>query len=771
MTEDQPTGTQPSAERPLDRTHAPEVPAAVADLWRTWGYTGRDADGTLTPAQVRVALDGATSIVNAMTGGDLYRVGLSSRVATAGTDLKGRSVIITTAALADPRLTLGEALGVTTGMAIHEAGHARITGPMNRAVATAFGKPGTSRRADRAHRLSNIVEDERLERHTAERFPAYAGLFPLTMWWVANRYPSGKIDRVPETQGEMVSLALAAIRYGVHTRWSDDPAVQTERAWWTDWGQRASSADRPKDHVAALTEAMARIDALPETKPQPEAPAQPEAPEGFGDADSDDEGAYGDDEAPEPQASRPQPRDEDDESEDEGDEDGEGDGAGEGDEGDESDEPMDAQGFGGGNGDDEDDESESGASTDTDEASGPLDAETDDDLTDDESEDDEDEDEDEDWDDDEDGEDWGDDEAEGGPVTYRQRDGEGGAGSDEDGDSDPEVQNYGGTEGDGDEDHPDKDASDERDALSDPLPAHGADAADDDDRNRDVAVGRVLDVQAQQVSRERIDVTHRSDNSTETVHVRPIVTDRVNITTNKAAQGALRAAFTSRRTAKDNRAVARSGRVSGHRAFRVAAGFDNVFTRRDSISPDRLDVHLLVDASGSMSGNAAWIDGRAVTRVTMAAQMAANMAEALHALPYVRVHVWSHNTASDAVLHDVWDSRRGEPLGRIAGISTAGGNKDGTVIAALTNIITRERAQRETSVMVVISDGAPCEDYDKVRDAAVAARAKGVGVISVAISGGLTATQETCYGQPNVIPWENDWDGLARNIARVMARV
>ena len=761
--DEQTTPTQPSAERPLDRTHAPAVPPAVGDLWRTWGYNGDPQDA----GQVRVALDGVTSIVNAMAGGDLYRVGLTGQIATAGTDLKGRSVVITTAALADRRLTLAERLAVTTALAVHEAGHARLTGPMARAVTRRWGEAGASRESGRAHRLSNIVEDVRLEDRTSATFGAYAGLFPLAMWWVAQRYPSGKIDRLPETRDEMVSLALAAIRYGVHTKWGTDAALVAERDWWTAWGLSAAQHDRPKDHVAALEAALDRINGLPEAKPQPEVPSQSQPGQsGEGEAGDPDPDADGYGEAPEAdeppqmpsggwgQADEDEDPDEDDDadgagSEGEGDEDEDG-------EGDEADEDaLDAPSAGNGSGEATDEDADEDTSAD--DADGDADG----------------------W-----GDDADEDEAEdigsgsdddehttGDEVTYKHRDGDESIEVEGEQDEPDGSLIYGET--DATEVEATEQDADDRDALADPLPAHGSEAATDDDRNRDVTLGREMAMRAQVESRDRITVTHPSDQQVEVINVVPLVTERERITTDKQAQGALRAAFTSRRTARDNRNVARSGRVSGHRAYRVAAGFDTVFTRRDGVSPDRLDIHLLVDASGSMSSRAT-SRGWGTTgpkRVTQASQMAANIVEALQALPYVRLHVWAHNTAIGAVLHDVWDSRRGEPVGRIGGITTAGGNKDGTVIAGLATRIVKERGNREQSVLVVISDGAPCEDEARVRDAAASARKAGVGVVSVAIAGGLTKTQEACYGADSVVPWTGDWDDLSRNIARIMGRL
>jgi hypothetical protein len=749
----------PSTDRPVDRAVRPPVPAAVSDLWDGWGYTGLSGIEGAEHADARAlgtALKGITSVVNAMAGGDLYRVGLLGQ-GTAYTDLKARLVNVTTAALRDPRLTLDEALGVTTAMAVHEAGHGRVSRPMERAVKAAW-KSDPAAEA-KAHRLSNIVDDVRLEADTAAQWPAYGGLFPLALWWVAQRYPSGGITRLPASQAEALNLAIAAIRYDDLTTWSPDPALQAERAWWKQWGADAAQQQRPMDHVAAIRVALDRLGSLPEAvePPMPSAPVMPgESDEDEQDGDEQDdapafgeaEDALDEDESDEDEADGWGDQDESDEDEADG-------------EGDSGDEPMDAEGLPGeadGAGD-QDGESDGATSAEPTEGTAVHGHEADDeqdDLPEDAR-----------WDDD----------GENAEATYHH--------SDENADGDEALADEGGddivygrtedTEWDRDgattlADDPEQQP--ERDALTDSLPAHATEAVTSDDRDRDIALGQAMVQTSRREAKDQVEVVHNGVHK-RTAGIVPLETDRTSIATNPAVQGALRAAFTSRRTSRDNRDVARSGRISGSRAYRVRAGFDNVFTRRDGVSPDRLDIHLLVDASGSMAGRSGEWGRRGRTgpkRVEQAAQMAANITEALAALPFVRVHVWAHNTVNGTTVWDVYDSRRGDKVGKMAGIRAAAANNDATAIAALSSRITDERTSRERSIMVVISDGAPCEDESWVRAAVDKARRDKVGVMSVAIAGGLTHTQEACYGPEWVVPW-TDWDSLARDIARMIGRL
>jgi hypothetical protein len=730
------------ADLPLNLSTAPEVPAAVADLWQGWGYSG-----ATDPEGIRTALDGVTTLVNALVRDDArWVVGLKGG-GTAWSDLKARRANITSAALADERLTIMQRLGITSGMAVHEAGHGRLSQPMQSALRRYFGPDGA--RAWPVDDLSNLLDDVRLEARTATEYPAYAGLFDLTLWWVAQRFPIGRIGTVPASQRQAWSFAVAATRYSAHTVWSNDPDVIAERTWWEQWATRGTLTDRPIDHVAAIREALDHIAHLPEHAPLPEQPEQDE------DEDQPEQSEDTDEQGDQP--AEQDPEDEQGEQDDDWDQPGE-DGESDEDEaeGDEQsdDESADWDSLSGGNGDDEQDPEDADESED--DGEGDEAGEQGDPAPSAAGDESDDEDADEDW----------DDLPESDEGMYHHADGESERGPQGDEGSESEDTTYGhegGTDWDGTADN---EGTEQRDGLAETLPLHGEDAATEDDRNRDIATDRWMERAARAESAEVVVVNHPNDGTgyhspTVRVGVVELDTHRTKIDTSPDKQGALRAAFAARRTQHDNRNVARSGRISGSRAYRVRAGFDNVFTRRDALSPDRLDVHLLVDASGSMSGH----------RLEQAAVIAANLTEALAWLPNVRVNTWAHHTGNGTTLFHAHDSRTTQPVGRIAGIKSAGANNDASAIAALTVKILADRGSRERSIMVVLSDGAPCEPEPWVRGAVEGARRQGIGVVSVAVAGGLTRTQEVCYGPENVVPWTGDWDMLGRGMAQIIGRL
>ena len=655
---------------------------------------GFDADSI---EDVQAVLRGSSAIVNAMAGGERYRVTLSGAISTAATDLKRRDVAITTAALRDERLSVLERLAITSGMAQHEAGHGRISVPMMDAVHAAF--PGNVR----AHRLSNIVEDVRLEQRSDARWPAYRGTFALTLWWVANRHPVNGIDTLPQSRAEAVNFCVAAARYSAHTVWGTDPAVLAERGWWQAWSLRAAKHDEPAGHVAAIREALEHIEHLPDAI-QTDEPGEPGEPGG----EPGEPGEPGTEpnekksgectcgcstvDLAEPvkpgctdagcqcHAGAAKGTEPGDEPGEDGDEDGDGDGEQDGDESDEDGEASNEPGDGAGNG--------------------------------------------------------------------------------------------------GDEPQP------EADGLKEPLPLEIDEDLTDDERLNDALIAQGLKSAAERRGRDEIVVTHPvinqpdQDRSRErTAKVFPVGEPEPGTVkdTDPSVQAALRQAFTSRKTSHDNKSVAASGRISAGRLHRARTGVGNVFLRNEGISPDRLDLHFVVDASSSMgvptltyNEHGERIPG---TRMRAAQTLTANLVEALLRLPNVRQHVWSfRDSGHTTMLGDVLDTRLHQPVERIRKIGAGGGTPTATAVRAIGERVIAERRPTERSIVVVLTDGQPSEPAEWVRAAVNTLSDKGVAVLAVAISNGLTDSLRQCYGADNVVVWHDDWRRLGRELGQALGR-
>lgn len=684
---------------PLNRGTFPGVPDSIADLWAKSSVAdGFDPD---LPADVQAVLNGSSAIVNAMAGGERYRVTLSGATSTASTDLKRRDVSITTAALRDERLSVLERLAVTSGMAQHEAGHGRLSVPMMQAVQDAF--PGNQR----AHRLSNIVEDVRLERASDERWPAYRGTFPLTLWWIANRHPVNGIDALPKSRAEAVNFCVAAARYAQHTVWGTDPALLAERGWWQAWAHRAASHDEPAGHVAAIREALEHIEHLPDQAPAEDEPTEP----------GTEPGEPGGEPGTEPG----------------------GEGESEPEQGDEctcgcSDVLLSAPVLPGC--------TDPGCKCHAGAGKGGTES--------------------------------------GGEPT--DEDGEGDEQGDEPSDE-PAADEPGDGAGSGSEDEPQP----ERDGLKEPLPLEIDEDLTDDERIADGLVAQGLRSAAERRGRDEIVVTHpligdrKADAHRErTAKVFPTTQPDASVQkgTDPSVQAALRQAFTSRKTSHENKSIASTGsRLSGNRLYRARTGSSAVFVRREGISPDRLDVHFVVDASSSMGVPSYTRDaaGQPIftgTRMSSAQTLTANLVEALLRLPAIRQHVWSfRDSGHTTMLGDVLDTRQGHGVERIRTMQPGGGTPTATAVRAIGERVIAERKPRERSIVIVLTDGQPSEEVAWVRAAVNSLNDQHVAVLAVAISNGLTDSLRQCYGADNVVIWHDDWRRLGRELGQALGRL
>jgi hypothetical protein len=236
----------------------------VGDMWGRFGY---DAS-TPIAAKAVVAHGMVQTFVNAFARGGRYRVDFSDKVSTAGTDLQARKIVITTAPLSDPTLSAQEAGLVLTGMAAHEVSHDRYGRSTAAAVRRAFGA------SPMANRLSNLLDDVRIERRFVTDYPGYAAVFAPLLSYVATK--GGRA--IQPTLKRPSDLAIAAIRFESHADWSD-PDVAAEAAWWKRWATIWSREDAPKRHVEAIRQALKHLNGLKtETDPKPK-PAPPPSPQ------------------------------------------------------------------------------------------------------------------------------------------------------------------------------------------------------------------------------------------------------------------------------------------------------------------------------------------------------------------------------------------------------------------------------------------------------------------------------------------------------------
>lgn len=218
------------------------------------------------------------------------------------------------------------------------------------------------------------------------------------------------------------------------------------------------------------------------------------------------------------------------------------------------------------------------------------------------------------------------------------------------------------------------------------------------------------------------------------------------------------------------------GRVDGRNVHRYeATGKIDIFRDRKGQSPTKVNLWLLVDASGSMNGN----------KAEHSADISATLVEAFKRIPSVRLHVWQHDFQySD---HSVRLFKVYETGMSIAGFATMHGNglegnADGFALQAVGDRALADTRRDEQCLILVISDGAPTDhgigatNRDLIQHSWTVSerlRQRGARVLCVAIEA-YTSYAYTMYGKDNVVPFNygkpTAWEELARGFGALLGK-
>lgn len=220
--------------------------AYVGGVFRRHGFYGAASEKAVQAHSI------VQTFVNTFAGeGRRYNVTFDETVSTAGTSFEGRSVVITTRPLHDPALTIEQVGEILTAMAAHEVSHDRYGLGTAEMVRAAFRHDP---RLPLASKLSNILDDVRIERRFVGEYPGYAGIFDPMLEYVAGMSPNAPSPTAPS------DIAVCALRYSKWTDWSATPAG--ERKWWSDWGRKWAHEDAPARHLKGIREALDHIAAV-----------------------------------------------------------------------------------------------------------------------------------------------------------------------------------------------------------------------------------------------------------------------------------------------------------------------------------------------------------------------------------------------------------------------------------------------------------------------------------------------------------------------------
>lgn len=214
------------------------------------------------------------------------------------------------------------------------------------------------------------------------------------------------------------------------------------------------------------------------------------------------------------------------------------------------------------------------------------------------------------------------------------------------------------------------------------------------------------------------------------------------------------------------------GRLDSRAVWRSdARGHVDIFRERHAPSVTKVDVWLLVDASGSMRGSNA----------CRAQDVVGTLVEAFKRQPSVTLHVYQHNASAEVSLYRVWEPGRAPKVNQMLE-NVSGGNADGFALQAIGERALRARRPDTKTVIVMVSDGLPsvhgrgATNYEITKHSALVAqtlRDKGVQVMAVAIAG-ANDQHIKMYGAENVVPFnqrsERRWSDLARSFSAIFAK-
>ncbi|MHA1333249.1 MAG: VWA domain-containing protein [Candidatus Odinarchaeia archaeon] len=206
---------------------------------------------------------------------------------------------------------------------------------------------------------------------------------------------------------------------------------------------------------------------------------------------------------------------------------------------------------------------------------------------------------------------------------------------------------------------------------------------------------------------------------------------------------------------------ANSGRLRMNRAISKVAsqGAQSSLMFQREVSNYGVDVLLLVDQSGSMSGN----------KIEKAKEAVIVFSEALKRVPNVNFAVYGFATEPWEPVHTIYTIQykaMDEPVEnckKVAAMRTYIGNRDGFHFRVAGDILLNQGKIGNKKVLIILSDGVPCDNctnyvfrvaFEDTQKALNELRQKGIYVFALGV--GVEKTWKKLYGNYGAIIKEND---------------
>lgn len=164
----------------------------------------------------------------------------------------------------------------------------------------------------------------------------------------------------------------------------------------------------------------------------------------------------------------------------------------------------------------------------------------------------------------------------------------------------------------------------------------------------------------------------------------------------------------------------RSGMLDTGKIAEAYQGVPTVYMREGHVKSDRISVCILIDESGSMYG-----DGERAARDT-----AVLLNEAIGTLQNVDLYIYGHSTDGGTALY-VYREKSFCPKYALGSTDSRWGNNDGTAIREAASRVRKHT--KENCLFFMISDGAPNESVQEVRQAVLDVEKQGFAIVAVSI--------------------------------------
>ena len=164
----------------------------------------------------------------------------------------------------------------------------------------------------------------------------------------------------------------------------------------------------------------------------------------------------------------------------------------------------------------------------------------------------------------------------------------------------------------------------------------------------------------------------------------------------------------------------RSGMLDTGKIAEAFQGVPTVYMREGQVKSDRIAVCILIDESGSMYG-----EGETAARDT-----AVLLNEAIGTLQNVDLYIYGHSTDGGTALY-IYRENSYRPKYALGGTDSRWGNNDGTAIREAAARVRKNT--KENVLFFMISDGAPNESVEEVRQAVLDVEKQGFAIVAVSI--------------------------------------